>query len=148
MKEHLAVFFIGSKIQYEALVPFLQVQELTVRVSVVYQHLIMLKKINPLYRDVVIDESPAMIHQLESISAQLLHPDNIEILENDIDIYNDAAATGSSVTDTPEELLTESNDLRIIDLPTPHSFVTRMTPAVCDENQSRRDAILSINFNR
>ena len=141
LKEHLAVFFLGSRLQYEALIPFLQLQELTVRVNVVYQYLYMLKQINPLYRDIIIDQSPAMIEQLESITSELLHPSNVEIMENEIDIYNDAAATGSSVTDTPEENLTALNENQETEeIPIPSTFVTRMTQTVRDENQSRRDA--------
>ena len=139
LKEHLAVFFLGSRLQYEALIPFLQLQEMTVRVNVAYQYLYMLKQINPLYRDIIIDQSPAMIEQLEYITSEILQPSNVEIMENEIYIYNDAAATGSSVT--PEENLTASNENQETEeLLIPSTFVTRMTQAVRDENQSRRDA--------
>lgn len=116
--------------------PYLQVQELTVRVGVVYQYLYMLKQINPLYRDINIDQTQAMIDQLETITAELLHPTNVEIMENDIDIYNDAAATGSSVMDTPEEAFGGTIETQPSEVPTPSSFVTRMTPTVRDENQT------------
>ena len=139
MKEHLAVFFLGSRLQYEALIPFLQLQEMTVRVNVAYQYLYMLKQINPLYRGIIIDQSPAMIEQLEYITSEILQPSNVEIMENEIYIYNDAAATGISVT--PEENLTASNENQETEeLLIPSTFVTRMTQAVRDENQSRRDA--------
>ena len=134
LKEHLAVFFLGSRLQYEALIPFLQLQEMTVRVNVAYQYLYMLKQINPLYRDIIIDQSPAMIEQLEYITSEILQPSNVEIMENEIYIYNDAAATGISVT--PEENLTASNENQETEeLLIPSTFVTRMTQAVRDENQ-------------
>ena len=80
-----------------------------------------------------------MIEQLEYITSEILQPSNVEIMENEIYIYNDAAATGISVT--PEENLTASNENQETEeLLIPSTFVTRMTQAVRDENQSRRDA--------
>ena len=47
LKEHLGVFFIGSRLQWDALVPFHEVQELQVRTDVVYKYLHLLKNVNP-----------------------------------------------------------------------------------------------------
>lgn len=69
LKEHIGVFFLGSRLQWDALIPFKEVQELQVRVNVVYQYLHLLKAVNPLYRDVVIDESEGMRSYLESVTS-------------------------------------------------------------------------------
>ena len=44
MKEFICVVFIGARIQYEAMVPSLQCQELQIQVYVVYQHLLRFPK--------------------------------------------------------------------------------------------------------
>ena len=121
------------------MVPHLHVQELTVRVNIVYEYLYMLQNINGLYKDIKIDQSPAMITELESITRKILHISNIEIMEDKIDRFNDAAATGDSVIDTPEENFIDNPEIQ--DLPMPSTFVTRMTPTIRDENQSRRNAL-------
>lgn len=105
---------------YEGLIPHLRLQELLVRVEVVFQYLHILKHINPLYRDIEIDESLEMLAILES--PEILNIKNVTIIGKEIDLANEEAATGSSVTET--------SDLE--------KQITR------DTNQARREAIQGI----
>ena len=59
----------------------------------------MLKLINPLYRNISIDDSPAMREALNSITSQLLL--KADVMEDDIDAMNDLLAVPPNVTNIP-----------------------------------------------
>lgn len=145
MKEHLGICFLGSKLQYEALVPFKEIQDLQVRVDVVYQYLHLLKTINPLYHDIEIDESEAMKSAVGNISSQLLNDSNVVIMEDEMDTMNEMIANPSESSDSlaSDRQVNENISIEEPLYPTnlASSFVSRLTPADRDPNQSTTAAL-------
>jgi len=139
LSEHIGICFLGSRLQFESMVPaYEDVQQLQVRVDVVFQYLRLLKSVNPLYRDIKIDDSPAMRNQLENISKQLKN--EAIMMDHEIDSINEMVANPSASPDTIVEESTESLELSgPVSLPS--SFVSRLTPLDSDPNKSTRDAL-------
>lgn len=140
MKEHLGVFFLGSRLQYEAMIPFHGIQELQVRVEVVYRYLHLFSSVNPLYQDVVIDESDGMKTALESITSELLK--ETVIMDNEMDLVNDIVASSQVAEESQvEDLPDEQGNITL-----PSSFLSRVIPADRDPNRSTRAALEGIMF--
>lgn len=138
MKEHLGVFFLGSRLQYEAMIPFHGIQELQVRVDVVYRYLHLFSKVNPLYQDVLIDESDGMKTALEKITTDVLN--DTVIMDNEMDLVNDIVASSQVTEDSLGEDLADKQG----NIPLPSSFVSRVTPADRDPNRSTKAALQGI----
>ena len=136
LSEHIAVCFLGSRLQFESMVPsFEDVQQLQVRVDVVYQHLHLLKSVNPLYRDIKIDESPAMRQQLEEIAKQL--QEGAIMMDDEIDSINEMVANpDEALVEESTESLEQTGPISLSS-----SFVSRLTPLNNDPNKSTRDAL-------
>ena len=144
LKEHLGVFFIGSRLQYQAMVPFNQVEELQVRVDLTYKYLHILKSINPLYQDIVIDESEAMIHAMEQLTGQLLNIDSVDstvvLMDEEMDVVNEKVATA-----TNKESSIDLEDQPFYGFtPLQSSFITRLSPLDKDPDESTRLALQGI----
>lgn len=75
LEQYVGVTFIGSKPQVDAFIPTRSspVQELKVSADKVFFWLRFLKDVNPLYRDITIDDSEEMRHELENLPAGLLN---------------------------------------------------------------------------
>ena len=67
--------------------------KISVRVEVVFQYLHILKHINPLYSNIEIDDSPAVVAFLESLTSELLNINNVTIMDEEVDLTNEEAAT-------------------------------------------------------
>lgn len=142
LQEHIGVFFLGSRLQYAAFVPFREVQELQVRVEVVYRYLHLLKCINPLYSEILIDESPAMKSALEEITSVLLDVDAVGstvIMQDKMDLENEKVANPQDCN--AEKELEEADPIFTANLHLQFSFVSRSSPTDRDPEQSARFAL-------
>jgi hypothetical protein len=89
--EFISVAFIGTRAQWEAFVRrhkkfFARgLENLQVRVDVVYFWLKALKVLNPYYRDLKIDESPERMKALEELPSQLMS--NATIFSDEKEIF-------------------------------------------------------------
>lgn len=137
LSEFISVVFVGSRVQYKALVPsrFPDVRELRVRVEVVYRWLHALKQLNPLYRNVEIVETEAMSIVLEKITEELI--ENATLVENEADIMIDQLVTPEGSTDVPAEEVDQITE-DSADQPLPASLLTRSIPLTHDKNKSVR----------
>ena len=93
VQEFISVAFIGTRAQWEAFVPrhkkyFARgLENLQVRVDVVYLWLKSLKVLNPYYRDLKIDESPERMKALEDLPSQLMS--NATVVSDEKEIFID-----------------------------------------------------------
>lgn len=128
LSEFISVVFIGSRLQFDALIPsrFKNIKELRVRTEVIYLWLYALKNLNPLYQNITIVETTGIRSALERLTMDLI--DNATIVDNEADILVDQIATPEGATDVPiEEIHEEFNDLDApMDLPS--SLLTRSIP--------------------
>jgi hypothetical protein len=131
--EYISIAFVGSRVQWEALVPDLRkgckthFQNLQVRVPIVYQWLKVLKAVNPHYRDIQIDHSPQMIETLEGLTDALV--DRATIVTDAKEILIDNIIRKENIHDDSEQQRIEKSSCpdeeseRVL----PSSFVTRAT---------------------
>ena len=139
LAEFISVVFVGSRRQFNALVPspLKDVKELRVRTEIVYLWLHALKILNPLYRNVEIVETTAMHDALNRISSDLI--DNATIVDNEAEILVDRLTTPEGATDVPvEEIDQDCNESS--DRPLPASFLTRSIPVSLDKTEPVRAA--------
>lgn len=104
LHENIAVAFVGSQLQWAALVPnrhAIQRQHVDVRVDVVYSWLRMLKAVNSKYRDIVIDDSPEMIRSLQRIPDELM--ERTTIIDNETEIEIDRLIENKCATEQTAE---------------------------------------------
>jgi hypothetical protein len=140
LSEFISVVFVGTRLQFEALVQsrFSDVRELRVRVEVVYQWLHALKHLNPLYRNVNVVETNAMHDALNLISSDLLK--NVTLVDNETDIRIDRILTPEGTTYVPAEEVNHICDSSL-DQTLPSSFLTRSIPLTVEKSDSVRTAI-------
>lgn len=93
VQEFISVAFIGTRAQWEAFVPLHKkffawgLENLQVRVDVVYLWFKALKVLHPYYRDLKIDESPERMKALEELPSQLMS--NATIVSDEKEIFID-----------------------------------------------------------
>ena len=130
ISEFISVVFIGSRLQYEALIPsrFKDVNELRVRTEVVYQWLNALKILNPLYSKAIIEDCDDMRMAIENITTDLI--EKVTIVDNEEDILIDRVLTPEEATDFSNEEYTNACGSTNL----PSSFLTRSTPISRDQS--------------
>lgn len=103
-----------------------------------YQYLYLLKSVNPLYRHIAIDDSPAMRDQLKNISDQL--KESVIMIEEEVDLINEMVANPPVSQDA---LVEESQDAVDESFPNalPSSFVSRLQTLDTDPRKSTRVAL-------
>nr|CAH0102913.1 unnamed protein product [Daphnia galeata] len=139
-KNYISITFVGLKPQWDAFFATRRsdkslIPELKVRFDVVYAWLRALKQLNPLYRDIQIDDTSAMTDFLDRIEDDLIR--EVTIIDSQLDMLIDQLVTPSAATDVTENLsdfsinneinnseaVSESENLERI--PLPASFVNR-----------------------
>lgn len=103
MHKYIGVTFIGSKPQVDAFVPSRgpPIQELKVEADKIFRWLRFLKDVNPLYYDIVIDDSKEMRKSLENISTEILN--RATAIEDDVTIrIEQLVARGDLIEKIPE----------------------------------------------
>ncbi|KAK4031138.1 hypothetical protein OUZ56_024684 [Daphnia magna] len=128
--EFLSICFISSRLQFDSLIPtrFGDVNELRVRVDVVYLWLHALKHLNPLYRNASIIETEAMHMKLQNILVELI--ENASIVDAETEIQIDRLVTPEGLSDVPTDEIQDSD--KNPDMPLPVSLLTRSLPVTTD----------------
>lgn len=86
---------------------------------------------NPLYRNISIDDSPAMREALNSITSQLLL--TADVMEEEIEIMNEIIAVTPNATDIPAGETTESAETQELVELIPTIFVCiEIYPGCCE----------------
>ncbi|KAK4013695.1 hypothetical protein OUZ56_026247 [Daphnia magna] len=137
--EFLSICFIGSRLQFDSLIPtcFGDVNELCVLVDVVYLWLHALKHLNPLYRNASIIETEAMHMKMQNILVELI--ENASIVDTETEIQIDCLVTPEGSSDMPTDEIQDSD--KNPDMPMPVSLLTRSMPVTTDQTQSVRIAL-------
>ena len=109
IQKFIAVAFVGSRQQWDALVPtqLPNISELQVNADKVFLWLRALKALNPRYRDIIIDDSESMRETLNSVTDNILSEVSIidEAMEDNIEkvVQGLAAPTPFGMMDNREE---------------------------------------------
>lgn len=135
LSQFISIVFVGSRLQFESLIPsgFSDVHDLRVRVEVVYLWLRALKHLNPLYHNASIIETEAMRTKLLKISSNLLA--SATVVATEAEIIIDQLVTPDGATDIPSDETQEENG-EIPDRPMPVSLLTRSIPVSRDPTES------------
>ena len=130
ISKYIAVAFVGSRQQWDALIPtrLPNVSELQVDADKVFLWLRALKALNPRYRDIVIDNSNAMRETLNNITSNILQEVTIidECMEENIEkvVQGLSVPNPFGTTDSREEPKSSQDNVAGNNLPLISVFMT------------------------
>ena len=152
--DYIGVTFVGLKSQWDAFIATRRptdINELRVRPNVVFAWLRALKVLNPLYRDIIIDDSQEMTDQLNMIADDLI--ENATIVDSQRNIMIDRLVTPDAATDLIEDTRSEESEVNaenaaapveenVDRIPMQSSFLS--CPLIQDQGASATTAFLGL----
>jgi hypothetical protein len=142
--DYIGVTFIGLKPQWDSFVATRCAEtclpELRVRPDIVFEWLRSLKALNPLYRDIQIDDSQDMTNRLNRVADNLI--ENATIVDSERDIMVDRLVTPDAATDLNNENATPSSVEDVERVPLQSSFMSCPTTPI--QGESATSAFLGL----